>query len=66
MLCGTGGFPVGLVRTMMVLKPDFETKDLAFKTEAADFISQTGTVVAGFDNEPGNCNLFLDKWPEAL
>ncbi len=60
-----GGYPVGLARTMMVLKPDFETKDLAFKTEAADFISQTGTVVAAFDNEPGNCNLFLEKWPDA-
>ena len=60
----SGGFTVVFVRTMMVLKPDFETKDLAFKTEAADFISQTGTVVAGFDNEPGNCNLFLDKWPK--
>ena len=61
----TGGYPVGLVRTMMVLKPDFETKDLVFKTEAADFISKAGTVVAAFDNEPGNCNLFLDKWPDA-
>ena len=62
----TNGYPVGLVRTMMVLKPDFETKDLAFKTEAADFISRTGTVVASFDNEPGNCNLFADKCPDAF
>ena len=60
-----GGYPVGLERTMMILKPDFETKDLVFKTEAADFISKTGTVVAAFDNEPGNCNLFLEKWPNA-
>jgi hypothetical protein len=60
------GFPVGLIRTMMILKPDFETEDLVFKKEAASFISQTGTVVAAFDNEPGNCNLFLNSWPDAL
>lgn len=60
------GFPVGLIRTMMILKPDFKTADLSFKTEAASFISQTGTVVAAFDNEPGNCNLFLKSWPDAL
>ena len=60
------GFPVGLIRTMMILKPDFETADLVFKTEAASFISETGTVVAAFDNEPGNCNLFRESWPDAL
>lgn len=60
------GYPVGLMRTMMILKPDFETKDLVFKKEAAEFISQSGTVVAAFDNEPGNCNLFLDAWPKAF
>ena len=60
------GYPVGLIRTMMILKPDFETKDLDFKKEAGQFLSQSGTVVAALDNEPGNCNLFLDIWPDSL
>ena len=59
------GYPVGLTRTMMMLKPDSKTKDLAFKQEACGFLSETGTVVAAFDNEPGNCNLFLKSWPDA-
>lgn len=58
-------FPVGLARTAIVLKPDFETPDLDFKTAAVDYIRTQGTVIATFDNEPANCNLFLDSWPDA-
>lgn len=60
------GFPVGLSHTTLVLKPDFKTPDLAFKTDAIDFIDTLGAVVASFDNEPGNCNLFQEKWPKAI
>ena len=58
------GFPVGLVRTILLMKPDFETPDLDYKREATKFLNSTGTTVAAFDNEPGNCNLFADTWPE--
>jgi len=58
-------FPVGVVRTNMVLKPDFETADLDFKTEAVDFIDGLGKVVGAYDNEPGNCNMFQQRWPDA-
>lgn len=60
------GLPIGLARTALVLKPEFEQTDLEFKTEAIEFIDGLGEVVASFDNEPGNCNLFLERWPEAL
>lgn len=59
-------FPVGVAHTTIVLKPDFETADLDFKTEAVEYIHGLGTVVASFDNEPGNCNLFRRRWPDAL
>jgi hypothetical protein len=59
-------FPVGVAHTTIVLKPDFETSDLDFKTDAVDYIHGLGTVVASFDNEPGNCNLFRRRWPNAL
>lgn len=59
------GFPVGLPHTAMVLKPDFETPDEAFKKDAVKFIDGLGAVVAAYDNEPGNCNLFREAWPEA-
>jgi len=51
--------------TTLVLKPEFETLDLDFKLEAVDYIDRLGKVVATFDNEPGNCNMFLNKWPHA-
>lgn len=59
-------FPVGVAHTTIVLKPDFETSDLDFKTDAVEYIHGLGTVVASFDNEPGNCNLFRRRWPDAL
>ena len=72
MLIGTAqslrdsGFPVGLAHTIMVLKPDFDTPDIDFKTEATGFIENLGTVIAAFDNEPANCNLFVEKFPDAV
>lgn len=61
----THRFPVGLARTAIVLKPDFETPDIDFKTSAVEYIRTQGTVIATFDNEPANCNLFHSAWPEA-
>lgn len=59
------GFPVGIPRTAIVLKHAFEDSDLDFKRDALDFMEHMGSVVASFDNEPANCNLFAARWPEA-
>lgn len=60
------GFPVGLARTVVVLKPDFHDDDLHFKKSAFDFIDSLGVVVGTFDNEPANSNAFQERWPEAV
>ncbi|MDP2344278.1 MAG: haloacid dehalogenase-like hydrolase [Deltaproteobacteria bacterium] len=60
------GFPVGLARTSVVLKPHFNDDDLHFKKSAFDFIDTMGTVVGTFDNEPANSNAFQERWPDAL
>lgn len=60
------GFPVGLPRTAIVLKHKFEDLDLDFKREALGFVDELGVVVGTFDNEPANCNLFAERWPQAL
>lgn len=60
------GFPVGLARTVTVLKPSFYDEDLAFKKSAMDFIDTLGDVVATYDNEPANCNAFQERWPDGL
>lgn len=62
----THGFPVGLARTSVVLKPSFHDEDLAFKKSALSFIDSLGVVVASYDNEPANCNAFCERWPDAL
>lgn len=57
------GFPIGVVGTELVTKPAFEIPDTEFKRAAAPQFARLGEVVAVFDNESANCNLFLDAHP---
>lgn len=59
------GFPIGVVGTELVCKPDAKIPDEVFKREEGPKLSRIGNVVAAFDNEPGNCNAFLEMCPEA-
>ncbi len=59
------GFPIGVPGTQLVLKPDAETDDSTFKQLHAPRLSRSGDVIAAFDNEPGNCNIFKQLFPEA-
>ena len=62
----THGFPVGLAHTVIVLKPTYEMRDLDFKRDVIDFLGTLGHVVATFDNEPANCNLFRRMFPKGV
>lgn len=59
------GFPIGVPRVELVFKPTFEEPDTAFKLRMLDAMDELGTVVATFENEPGNCNLFHHRWPRS-
>jgi hypothetical protein len=59
------GFPIGIAGTELVLKPDATMPDEAFKRETAPKLARVGKVVAAFDNEPANCNIFLRLYPYA-
>lgn len=59
------GFPIGVVGTELVCKPDAKIPDEAFKREEGPRLRRIGKVVAAFDNEPGNCNAFTEITPEA-
>jgi hypothetical protein len=59
------GFPIGVCGTELVLKPDAKMLDFEFKRGEVEKLSRVGRVVASFDNEPENCNVFLAKFPEA-
>jgi hypothetical protein len=58
------GFPIGVVGTELVVKPTFDMPDADFKQGVAPALSRLGRVVAAFDNEPANNNLFLSSHPE--
>lgn len=59
------GFPIGMPGTELVLKPDANMPDEAFKRQSGPRLGRVGRVVAVFDNEPGNCNVLGDHFPEA-
>lgn len=60
------GFPMFGGHAMLQLKPDFETEDEPYKIEAVKAITSLGgKVIATFENEPGNANLFVDGFPTA-
>jgi hypothetical protein len=60
------GFPApdGRAATL-VLKPTFDTPDLAFKQECMATIAGMGRVAATFENEPAHVNLFAEAFPGA-
>lgn len=71
MLAGTAaklrddGFPIAVAGTGLVLKPDPDMSDEAFKRMALPTLDRVGNVVAFFDNEPANCNLAKAMFPDA-
>ena len=60
------GFPIGRVGTELVTKPTFDMPDVDFKRGVAPALSRLGEVVAVFDNEAANNNLFLEAHPDAV
>jgi hypothetical protein len=61
------GFPFWRGRCVLHLKPSFDVPDGEFKRGALDDIrSYQGQVVATFENEPANANLFLRSFPDAV
>lgn len=59
------GFPIGVAGVEFILKPDAQMADEAFKRMIAPTLARVGEVIASFDNEPANCNLFKEAYPEA-
>lgn len=59
------GFPIGVPGTELVLKPDANMPDEAFKRLSGPELARVGRVVAIFDNEPANCNVLGGQFPDA-
>ncbi len=58
------GFPIGVPGTQLVLKPNAQLGDDEFKRDYMPALRRSGHLVATFDNEPGNCNIFKAVFPD--
>ena len=59
------GFPIDEERTVLFLKPTRTEHDLVFKSRVIDDLRALGPVLAAFENEPVNANMFHDAFPDA-
>ncbi|MFN7700276.1 MAG: haloacid dehalogenase-like hydrolase [Deltaproteobacteria bacterium] len=59
------GFPIGVAGTELVLKPDANLPDEAFKRGALPTLERLGAIAAFFDNEPANTNLAKAMFSDA-
>ena len=59
------GFPVGVRGAQLILKPTFAEPDETFKQASLDHITSLGSIVASFENEPGNLAAMATRWPAA-
>lgn len=59
------GFPMDSSRAVLMMKPQLEGDDLAYKNAMFEVIAKMGTVVAAFENEPANINGFQKGFPDA-
>lgn len=59
------GFPLLEGRATLHLKPSRAVSDAVFKQEALRGVARAGTVVATYENEPLNANLFAQAFPDA-
>jgi beta-phosphoglucomutase-like phosphatase (HAD superfamily) len=60
------GFPVPGAAVHLLMKPNFEISDDAWKESAYDRLNALGEVVAVFDNEPTHVNGYRAAFPDAL
>jgi hypothetical protein len=60
------GFPVGTIRTQLLMKPAFDLEDITFKVEAVPHIRRKGPVVLVVDNDPRVLNPLSAELPEAI
>lgn len=59
------GFPIAVAGVELVCKPDATMGDEAFKRGVIPTLARGGRITAYFDNEPPNCNLARDCYPDA-
>lgn len=59
------GFPIGIQGTELIMKPTLQTQDAIFKQQVTNYLRHYGKVIATFDNEPANVNVFKRAFADA-
>ncbi len=59
------GFPIGIQGTELIMKPTAATQDAIFKQQVTNYLRHYGTVIAAFDSEPANANVYRRAFAEA-
>ena len=60
------GFPVGTVRTQLLMKPLFDMNDISYKIEVVPYVRRKGPIVLVVDNDPRVLNALVTEIPEAI
>jgi hypothetical protein len=60
------GFPIGTIRTQLLMKPVFDMNDVAYKVEVVPFLRRKGPIVLIVDNDPRVLNALCAEAPEAV
>ncbi len=59
------GYPIGIQGTELILKPTRQTQDAVFKQQVTNYLRHYGKVIAAFDNEPANVNVYRRAFADA-
>lgn len=60
------GFPIGIQGSELIMRPVPQTQDAVFKQQVTNYLRQFGKVVAAFDTEPANANVYRRAFPDAV
>jgi hypothetical protein len=60
------GLPIGIQGSELIMRPTMQSQDAIFKQQVTNYLRHYGKVIAAFDNEAANANIFRRAFPEAL
>jgi beta-phosphoglucomutase-like phosphatase (HAD superfamily) len=59
------GYPIGIQSTELIMKPTIQTQDAIFKQHVTNYLRHYGKIIATFDNEPANANVYKRAFSDA-
>ncbi len=60
------GFPIGIQGTELIMRPTVQTQDAIFKQQVTNYLRHYGKVIASFDSEPANANVYKRAFADSI